>query len=269
MKRALLLCVLACGPSLPTEEPGKDVVRCTDEAGQVKCLRQLHALPTRNVQWQTPQGEAPDAGWPAALVFHGSFMTANPSWEARDGDKYGAYRYAQTTKALLEHGYAVITPETIHGGSWYWNTNQLGLSDNWGVAPDAEMMTDLFAAMGEGKLGRIDLGRLYATGISSGGFMTSRMAVSYGGRFRALAIASASYATCSVTCAVPDLPADHPPTLFLHGEKDSVVPISTMRAYEAKLVDGGFGVETEVNAEAGHEWLEAAVTRVPDFFDRN
>ena len=74
-------------------------------------------------------------------------------------------------------------------------------------------------------------------------------------------------ATCSVTCDVPDLPADHPPTLFLHGEKDAVVPISTMRPYQMKLDEQGTATSTEINADAGHEWLEAAVTRVPAWFD--
>src|SRR5690606_11295507 len=149
-------------------------------------------------------------------------------------------------------------------------TNVVGFADNWSLSSDSEMVPELLDALGEGKLGRVDASRLYATGISSGGFMTSRMAVSYPGRFRALAIHSASYATCSVTCSVPDeLPADHPPTLFVHGEQDSIVPISTMRAYEAKLKEQGLEVDVHVEPTAGHEWLEAAITRIPDWFDEH
>jgi predicted esterase len=144
----------------------------------------------------------------------------------------------------------------------------VGFSDNWGVAPDSAMMTELLEAIGEGKAGALDPARLYATGISSGGYMTSRMAVSYAGKFRALAVHSASYATCAGSlCSVPELPADHPPTLLVHGEKDSIVPISSMRAYEEKLQGQGLKVETEISAEGGHEWLEASVTRIPAWFD--
>lgn len=270
MKRlapALVLVLCGCGPGLPADPPAKDTVRCTDEDGHVSCLRQQAALKSRNVQWQVPAGDAPAAGWPVAIVFHGSFVGTRPSWDSRDTDKWGGYRLAQTTKALLERGYAVLTPESMHSGNWFWNSNVVGFSDNWGIAPDGEMMTQLLEAIGDGTFGPLNASRLYATGISSGGYMTSRMAVSYAGRFRALAVHSASYATCSTVCSVPELPADHPPTLLLHGEKDSIVPIATMRAYEAKLSEQGLTVETEVNAEAGHEWLEAAVTRVPAFFD--
>lgn len=263
----VLLC--ACGAGLPAEPPASDAVRCTDVDSHVSCLRQQHALPNRNVQWQTPAGEPPAAGWPAVVMFHGSFTGTRPFWDASDGDEYGAYRAAQTTKALLERGYVVITPESVHGGSWYWNTNVVGFADNWSLGADSEMMPLLLDAIGDGKFGAVDTSRLYATGISSGGYMTSRMAISYNGRFKALAIHSASFAKCSVVCGVPELPADHPPTLFVHGEKDSIVPINTMRAYEAKLVEQGFEVEAEVDAEGGHEWLPVAVTRIPDWFDRH
>lgn len=266
-KAACPLFLAGCGPGLPTEPLASDAVRCTDVESHVSCVRQQLALPTRNVQWQTPRGEPPAAGWPAVVIFHGSFMGTKPFWDAKDGDEWGAYRAAQTTMALLERGYVVITPESIHGGKWYWNTNVVGFADNWSLGADSEMMPQLLDAIAEGKMGRVDTTRLYATGISSGGFMTSRMAISYNGKFRALAIHSASYAKCSVTCSVPELPADHPPTLLVHGEKDSIVPISTMRAYETKLKEQGLTVEVEVDAERGHEWLPVAVTRIPDWFD--
>lgn len=104
-------------------------------------------------------------------------------------------------------------------------------------------------------------------GISSGGFMTSRMAVSYAGAFRALVIASGSYATCSATCEVPDLPAGHPPTLFLHGDADNVVKLSTMTPYRDKLTAAGHSVETVIRAGAGHEWLPEGKTAIPMWFD--
>jgi predicted esterase len=97
--------------------------------------------------------------------------------------------------------------------------------------------------------------------------MSSRMAVSYPGSFRALAIHSASYATCSATCTLPSsLPADHPPTLFLHGQNDSVVPISSMTVYRDRLASDGHEVKTVVSPTAGHEWISEAVTQVPQWF---
>ena len=98
--------------------------------------------------------------------------------------------------------------------------------------------------------------------------MTSRMAISYPGKFRALAVHSGSFAKCAgPLCQVPELPADHPPTLLVHGDQDSIVPLDTMRAYERQLKDQGLEVDTEVVAGAGHEWLEVSVTRIPAWFE--
>lgn len=77
--------------------------------------------------------------------------------------------------------------------------------------------------------------------------MTSRVAVSMTKFFRAVAVESGSYMICggpacevpgSVKCrdSGPDhLPLNHPPTLFLHGLVDPVVPYWTMELYFAAL----------------------------------
>jgi poly(3-hydroxybutyrate) depolymerase len=111
--------------------------------------------------------------------------------------------------------------------------------------------------------------RLYATGISSGGYMTSRMAVSYAGMFRALAIASASYATClGAVCSVPSvLPGDHPPTLFLHGTIDTIVPIETMRPYHERLEAQGIATDVDEDPTAGHQWLDDSPERITAWFE--
>ena len=65
---------------------------------------------------------------------------------------------------------------------------------------------------------------------------------------------------------MPDLKPSHPPTLFLHGEKDEIVPISTMRDYQKKLQAAGVETDQQVDAEAGHQWLDEAPTRIPAWF---
>jgi dipeptidyl aminopeptidase/acylaminoacyl peptidase len=122
--------------------------------------------------------------------------------------------------------------------------------------------------MSAGQFGAIDMTRLYATGISSGGYMTSRMAVSYPGRFRALAIESGSYATClGPLCTIPSsLPTDHPPTLFLHGDADTIVPIATARAYYDALVSQGIEAKFIEDPTAGHQWIPEAPDAVTSWF---
>ena len=69
------------------------------------------------------------------------------------------------------------------------------------------------------------------------------------------------------TCSVPALPSDHPPTLFLHGATDPLVPIATMTSYRQALVTGGHDAMSVVAPDRGHEWIPQAVTAVPAWFD--
>jgi predicted esterase len=118
--------------------------------------------------------------------------------------------------------------------------------------------------MAAGTFGPLDLTRRFAVGFSSGGYMTSRMAVSYSGTFRALAIDEGSYATClSAVCVVPSLPANHPPTLFLQGGLDPVVPLWTMELYNQALVAQGTETRVVIDPTATHQWLNVAPVEVP------
>ncbi len=169
-------------------------------------------------------------------------------------------------RTLLEQGFAVLAPGTRLDATW-WDTNVLPWSVSWERSRDHRLMEAVLDALDAGTLGPLDPDALYATGISSGGYMTSRMAVSYPGRFQALAIQSAGYATCSgVVCRVPDLPDGHPPTLFLHGERDEIVPVGTLDGYVDGLEALGVAVELELDADAHHGWLEAAPDAVASFF---
>jgi predicted peptidase len=154
-------------------------------------------------------------------------------------------------------------------GTTAWQTNVAPSAFFWEGSSDDTLLLGMFDAFDDvaGAFGHVDTDRLYATGISSGGFMTSRMAVSYPGRFRALAIHSGGYATCSAVCVMPlSLPTDHPPTMFLHGSLDLVVTPAIMNLYRDALVDDGVAVQTVLGAEAAHEWLAAAVEAVPAWF---
>ncbi len=225
-------------------------------------------LTDRRVHFAHPAAPAPAAGYPVVLFFQGSFFSSDRIWSAEEGDAFGALELARTLADLLDRGYAIVAPEAHVRGSTFWDTNVPPFSLAWSTSSDHRLMERLFEAIEDGELGDLDPTRLYATGISSGGYMTSRMAVSYEGRFRALAVHSASYATCSgPLCVVPnDLPADHPPTLFLHGEQDRIAPPDEMREYAEALEDDGVPVRV-VTTDDGHEWIAPAVTEVGDWFD--
>ena len=254
--------------------------RCTATAAQVTCTYQQETVQipngSRTVYWQVPLGKPLGAGWPVVFLFQGSFFEASTFFYGAPSDVFGQYYGALMVKNLLDAGFAVIAPDAAismvapdAGLSTYWETNIPPYSTNWSTAPDNALMDALFAQIALGTLGPLDGARLYATGPSSGGYMTSRMAVSYQGKFRALAIESASYATCGgPACTIPTpLPSDHPPTLFLHGGMDPLVPVATMEAYNSDLVAEGKQTKVVIDPNATHQWIAAAPTEVPAWFE--
>jgi poly(3-hydroxybutyrate) depolymerase len=220
---------------------------------------------TRRVYWNTPSTPPPARGWPAVILYQGSFFGPSTSWNvslAMDTAFGGYYQVALIAK-LLDRGFVVVQPEAPGGIAWSTNNGA-----DYDTSQDGAFIPALLDLIKGGKFGTVDTNRLYATGISSGGYMTSRMAVSYAGRFRALAIQSGSYATClGPLCAIPPaLPADHPPTLFLHGGADNIVPIATAKAYYDELVKQKIDAKFDEDPDASHEWLSVAPDDVTTWF---
>lgn len=236
--------------------------RCT---GELSCTNERVTINGRTVAFQVPLGDAPATGWPTVVFYQGSFIPGERAFAATKDATFGQYQLTSTVKALLDAGFAVIAPNALGNGSQYWQSNVPPYATNWTGSADDVFVHALLDAMRGTTFGGLDASRFYAMGISSGGYMTSRMAISYRGTFRALAIASASYATCGQLCSVPALPADHPPTLFLHGAADNIVPLSTMTPYRDAL---GGKAESVVDDGAGHEWLVDGIVAIPAWFSR-
>jgi hypothetical protein len=263
--------------------------RCTigPTVHDIACEHETVTIGGRTVDYETPLGVPPAGGWPVVLVYQGSLLSPNGAsilaphgmWmtQANDAALDGVFQdyvinelVTETTilKNLLDGGYAVITP-TADGGGFAWDTNLPPWSTSWPGSPDDVFLQTLFAAIDQGQLGPLSSTRWYATGVSSGGFMTSRMAVSYEGRFRSLVIAAGSYAWCAgglPTCAIPALPADHPPTLFLQGGADVLVPESLMRVYYDALMADGMTTTAKVDPTMLHGWLFTSPVDIPAWF---
>jgi predicted esterase len=235
--------------------------RCTVQTDSIDCTHQISTVTGREVYWQNPLGTPPAQGWPAAIVFQGTGFGPNVTWSGGTGLPFGGFYQIKLQAMLLDNGFTVIAP----AANTAWATNFPGYEQS----ADHALMLALFDAMAAGTtFGPIDMSRVYATGISSGGYMTSRMAVTYPGTCRALAIQSASYATCSgPLCNIPStLPVDHPPTLFLHGQVDTTVPVATAQAYYDKLKAAGIETEIIIDPNAGHEWLYVAPEEITCWF---
>lgn len=240
---------------------------CTESASWVSCPHHTTLINLRTVHWQVPAGTPPEGGWPTVVMFQGSLATALLSWQAADWFPAGAYHQTLVIKRLLDHGFAVITPEARLAGLTFWDTNVPGLANHWELAGDHRLMLAIFDAIDDGAFGELRGTRLYATGISSGGYMTSRMTVSYPERFAAIGVMAGSYATClGPFCDIPALDPDHAPTLILHGEADFTVPFSTAERYRDRLAEAGIEHAVVTNPTAGHEWISAAPDAILDWF---
>lgn len=244
--------------------------RCVVTATSVYCdhnVTPLHVSVTvnRDIYWQTPLGAPPAGGWPVVVLYQGSFFGPSLTWGTlAPGTPFGGFNQGLLQARLLDHGFTVVAPSAAAGLAWQTNAGV-----PWSTTTDVHVIDSLLAEIAAGRYGPADPSRLYATGISSGGYMTSRMAVSYAGRFRALAVHSGSYATClGPVCNVPaSLPADHPPTLFLHGSLDTTVPIATMMPYHDRLAAQGVATDLDVDPQATHEWLADSPSLVTSWFE--
>lgn len=272
-----MLFLIGCGSAPGTLEsdvdagtvdgPQQGERRCASTTTMITCTSQAIEIAGRAVTYQLPAGQAPVAGWPTVIYFQGSFVPGSRAFAAARSDSFGQYELTRTVEALLDRGYAVVAPNARDEGTSYWQTNVPPSATAWTGSEDDVFVRQVFTAIETGTLGPLDAQRLAAMGISSGGFMTSRMAISYPGRFRALAVHSGSYATCGIVCIVPELPADHPPTVFLHGSADVTVRTSVMTPYRDKLAASGLVVDTVIRQGAGHEWLSDGATVIPAWFD--
>ena len=219
----------------------------------------------RDVYYALPQTQAPAKGYPVAFIFQGSFFSID--FQRRQGDPFEGYNEILLIKELLDNGYMVVAPKAA--GGLFWQTNIIGL--NYEISADRYFIDQVLSELKAQTMGPADLSNLFAVGISSGGYMTDRMAISHKHTpFKALAIASASHATCGgPMCDIPDKAnPDHPPTLFMHGKKDVVVPLFIMKKYEKLLRRAGVPTKKVIDAKATHAWLDAAPHEVLTWFNR-
>lgn len=240
---------------------------CRTDGDGTHCAHHDTSVGGRQVLWQLPQGTPPSSGWPVAILFQGTGFPADDYWDAPVSAPFGGGVEPRLVQRLLDDGYAVVTPETKLWRT-FWDTNVFPWNVAWSVSPDAVFVDAVLHDIDHGRFGALDGGSLYVAGISSGGYMASRLAVTRPWRVRALVVQSASYAWCGgAFCMVPTLSPDHPPTLLLHGRRDAIVPESTTHLYAQALVRAGVAVSLVVD-DGGHAWSPQAPQLVSEWFGR-
>jgi polyhydroxybutyrate depolymerase len=145
--------------------------------------------------------QAPTSPVPLVLVFHGGGGTARTM-----------PRFTGFDEIADEEGFVVAYPESVNRS---WNdSRQLSTADDVGF---------VHALIGELK-GRypIDPARVYATGISAGGFFSTRLGCDLAGDVTAIAAVAATMPEPLVPVCRPALPVS---VLFMHGTADPIVKI--------------------------------------------
>lgn len=182
-----------CGKPAPVA-PGTSAAEALNSGGRSRAYR-LHV----------PVGYQPARPYPLVLNFHGHGSTA-----ARQEAYTGFSRLAD------RHGFIVTYPQGLVGpdGRTGWASG----GPNKPQANDVLFVSDLITAL-QARL-CIDPARIYATGFSNGGGLTSVLACRLAGRVAAFAPVAGSYFMPAGGCH----PVRPVPILELHGTGDGTVP---------------------------------------------
>ncbi|HSY41230.1 MAG TPA: PHB depolymerase family esterase, partial [Polyangia bacterium] len=169
-----------------------------------------------------PTGYSKDKPVPALFCLHG--LAQNPVMFCLDTG------VAWPTKGDQE-GFVVIMPNG-YMGSWNGGTC-CGAAASDGL-DDVALIRAIFAVVGTHV--NIDLGRVYATGLSTGGYLSYRLACEASDLFVAVAPSAGAVGTAAIgggTQATSDLAACTPTNkvsiLDIHGTSDPLVPYSVQK----------------------------------------
>jgi polyhydroxybutyrate depolymerase len=140
----------------------------------------LHQQEKRRYLVYTPSSYAshPDKKYPLVLNFHGGGMTMREQMF-----------YTQMNKTADAHDFIVVYPQGLGGvGKQDWN---VGFGTSYQDGSDDVGFTDRLLSQLEQDL-RVDSQKIYATGLSRGGFFCQRLAAEMSHRIAAIASVAAS-----------------------------------------------------------------------------
>lgn len=157
---------------------------------------------TRTYLLHLPGSRQAGSPLPLVLVFHGG---GSHAWNMP--------RFTQFDKLADERGFAVVYPEGINK---HW-------SDGRGLSPadDVGFVRAVIAELERSQ--NIDPKRVYATGISNGGFFSQRLACDLADEIAAVASVAATMPDVLVPACKPARPIS---VMFIQGTTDPLVPIA-------------------------------------------
>jgi predicted esterase/predicted secreted protein len=219
----------------------------------------IEKIDGRKVYLAMPKGDCPEKGWQVAILLHGRGQTP--------GVWFGEGLLAQGDQKLfppliLESGLVVMAPEALEPfekGIRQWDFFHKILPNS----KDLTFFNALFQWMQGNRDIKFDLSKIYVIGISSGGFMASRLAQVFPENWEGIVVIAAGNADSFPR--IPSFPIDnnplshklsseHPPTLIIHGDKDRIIPFAYGERYYQDLKQAGVNTEMLVMTNEGHRW---------------
>lgn len=185
---------------------------------------------TRNFILYLPKGYDKAGRMPLIFAIHGG--SGRPEGMMRKTDFQSI---ADTAKFVL------VCPEGIEKK---WNDgrpttpNQMSIDDVNFFSELCDYMVDNYP---------VDKSRIYATGISNGGFMSSRLGCELSNKITAIAVVAASMESTTIA---PDCNPSRPvPVLYLQGDKDPLVP------FEGGIMTAGAGGHILSHFQTIDKWV--------------
>jgi polyhydroxybutyrate depolymerase len=187
-------------PSAQTSHPSRRELRKGANPNDLQREIQVNGK-TRTYLLYLPQSLTKNHPTPLLLVFHGG-----------GGHDYNMPRFTGFDRLAGSRGFIVAYPESVNT---HWNdTRALSRADD--VAFVRALITDLERSY------PVDPARVYATGISNGGFFSQRLACELSAQIAAVASVAATMPETLVPVCHPSNPVS---ILFMQGTADPLVHI--------------------------------------------
>jgi poly(3-hydroxybutyrate) depolymerase/predicted secreted protein len=245
-----------------------------ETAGMVKTpvSYELKEISGRQVYSVHPEGKPPAKGWQVIILLHGRGQGGG-AWFGEGLLSMGEQK--TFPQEALRANYAILAPdsgETPRSGVRQWDCMHRVVERS----EDLLFFRDLLSWVKKNDWARLDAGRVYVAGISSGGFMASRLAHAFPAQIRAVCIVSAgnadsvkigrNLASIFDFSATQTISASHPPALILHGTADRLVPVDMGRRYFHDLQAAGVRVRYEEIPGGRHGWHAAFNKLILEWF---
>jgi polyhydroxybutyrate depolymerase len=190
---AIGIALVACNPRNAEITPSAKDYTGSLESGGISRSYQVH-LPSLKTQ-----------GLPLVVALHGG-----------SGDAVGMAKLTSLNTLADQEGFVVVYP---NGFQKRWADGRGTTESEKAGVNDLLFLSSLVSQLGTQL--RLDLSRVYATGISNGGFMTTRLACEASSVFAAVAVVAATMPQNIVANCKPNVVM---PLLLIHGTADTFVP---------------------------------------------